>query len=202
MTCNRASWGSAMYATKASAISRLTTAAGILSNVRSSFVKYGFLGGIAGQYEAPSWEKGSVMGFSHDLGLVKQPSSVTFTIGYYRDCEVEYLGDCRIGYFRSEYDNPVSAVSFFLNDYSNAQAQSLELDSKISALAIRSAGQSMADITALSARQTFGALDLTISKATYNTDDAMVFLKEISSDGNVNSVVSSHVPSTYYSSYR
>lgn len=179
-----------MYATKASATSKLTTAAGPLSNVRSSFVTRGSLSSIEDGYEAPTWTSGSVMGFSHDLGLVTGPSQVTFAIGYYRDCELEYLGDCRIGYFRSQYNDPVSAAVFFINDYANAQAQSLVMDSKISALAIRSAGQNMADITALSARQTFGAIDLTISKATYDINDHMIFLKEISSDGNVNSVVS------------
>lgn len=154
-----------MMASKASATSKLTASAGQLSDVRSKFASVGVLGAVADRAESlEAWQPLSVMGFSHDLGYVHGISQVTFAVGYYRDCTIEYLGGCQVGYFRSQYDDPISAAEFFVNDYENAQARSVTMDAQIESLAIRSAGKKMADIVALSARQTFGGIDLTISE--------------------------------------
>lgn len=179
-------WGSVAYATKSNGTSKLTTAAGQSSAVRSTFVSKGDLSSLG---DTPAWAKQGVTAFAHDLGVVNHRASVTFALGYTRDCDLEYLGSCRMGYYRSKYD-PISAATFCLDDYETAQQQSLDMDSSIQKQAMNAAGQKYADIVALSTRQTFGAMDLTIPGNTMDTNDFMVFMKEISSDGNVNTVVS------------
>lgn len=180
-----ATWGSTIYATKPSFGSTLTMAAGPRSDLRSHFVANGALTSMG---DNPDWTAGGSTGFVHDLGKVSSAVGVTFVIGYYRDCVVNYLGNCRVGYFRSQYDDPVSAATFFLNDYTIAANQSDTMDSDISKRANTAGGQKYADIIALSTRQTYGGLDLTIPTGTLDVDDHMIFLKEISSDGNVNTV--------------
>ena len=76
-----------------------------------------------------------------------------------------------------------------MNDYATAETQANEMDSNLHDKVVIAAGQNYADIVALSTRQTFGAMDLTIPSDTLDTDDFMVFMKEISSDGNVNTMV-------------
>lgn len=61
---------------------------------------------------------------------------------------------------------------------------------KLKAKAKSTANQNYASIVTLSTRQTFGGLDLTIPGDTMDINDFMVFMKEISSDGNVNTMVS------------
>jgi hypothetical protein len=74
-------------------------------------------------------------------------------------------------------------VSFFYNDYNTAFSTSLQLDQKISTDSIAAGGQDYLTITSLSARQAFGATQLV-----GNSTKQYLFLKEISSDGNVQTV--------------
>ena len=180
-------WGSVVYATKPYGSSKLTTAAGQSSAVRSTFVSSGELSSLP---TTPAWAKEGVTAFAHDLGSVESPTNVTFALGYTRDCDLEYMGNCRVGYYRSSYNDAESAAAFFLDDYPTAQQQSLDIDSKIESQAQSAAGQSYADIVTLSTRQTLGGLDLTIPGNTMDVNDFMIFIKEISSDGNVNTMVS------------
>lgn len=64
------------------------------------------------------------------------------------------------------------------------------MDALVESRALSAANQNYSDIVTLSARQTLGALDLTIPTDTLDTTQHMIFLKEISSDGNVNTMVS------------
>jgi Domain of unknown function (DUF4965) len=60
---------------------------------------------------------------------------------------------------------------------------STDLDNKIASDSTEAAGQNYLTITSLSARQAFGATQLVGT-----TDQLYLFLKEISSDGNVQTV--------------
>ena len=60
------------------------------------------------------------------------------------------------------------------------------MDSNIQEKAVSAAGQNYANIVALSSRQSFGAMGLTIPGNILDTDDFVVFMKEIFGDGNVN----------------
>jgi hypothetical protein len=72
---------------------------------------------------------------------------------------------------------------FFYNDYSTACTLASSFDLKVASDSIAAGGQQYLTITSLSARQAFGAGQLT-----GNLTKQYLFLKEISSDGNVQTV--------------
>lgn len=74
-------------------------------------------------------------------------------------------------------------LEFFHHDYSTANELSSALDDKIARDSIAAAGQDYLTITSLSARQAFAATQLCGTP-----QNPYLFMKEISSDGNVNTV--------------
>lgn len=77
-----------------------------------------------------------------------------------------------------------------MSGYSTALTTANTFDAKVQSDA-SAINADYAAIVALSIRQAMGAIELTISKGSdgsWNTSDTLVFLKEISSDGNVNTV--------------
>ncbi len=180
---DQALWGEAVYASRPSNSSRISTQSGHSDTVRTQFASNGTLTG-----EQPAWTTGGVVGIAHDLGSVSTETSITFAIGYVREKAVNYLSSDRTGYYRATYKDTVSAVSHFLDDYADAQTESQSMDTSLASKASSSAGTNYSDIVTLSARQVYGALDLTIPNDSLDTNDTMVFIKEISSDGNVNTV--------------
>ncbi|GIJ91922.1 hypothetical protein Asppvi_010897 [Aspergillus pseudoviridinutans] len=178
-----ATWGEAIFASRPTASSRLSFASGNGAQVRSQFVKTGWLA-TAGQ----QCKSGDIVALSHDLGFVTGDGAVTFAIGYVREMAINYLGNAYTGYYRAEYPNTYQAVTYFLEDYSDALSESLVLDRKLSTAAKSVAGQKYADIVTLSTRQAYGGIDLTIPNDTLDTSEVLAFIKELSSDGNVNTV--------------
>lgn len=75
-----------------------------------------------------------------------------------------------------------------MEDFPEADAEARALDKEVASKAQSVGGGKHADIVTLSTRQVFGALDLTIPEDTLDTRDIMAFVKEISSNGNVNTV--------------
>ena len=74
----------------------------------------------------------------------------------------------------------------FLADYSNAVSRASAFDSKITSDAASVSSAPYGDLLALAARQTFAAIEITISRTSsgdFNTSDLLVFMKEISSSG-------------------
>jgi hypothetical protein len=149
----------------------------------SQFVKSGKL--AAGGQQCKS---GGIVALSHDLGVVTGDQEVTFAVGYVREKAINYLGKAYTGYYRAEHPDTYQAVIYFLNDYSDAFSESLILDQKLSTAAKSAAGQRYADIVALSTRQAYGGIDLTIPNDNLDTSEVLAFIKELSSDGNVNTV--------------
>jgi hypothetical protein len=74
-------------------------------------------------------------------------------------------------------------VAFFYNDYLYSAGQSYVFDNKVASDSTAAGGSDYLTITSLAARQAFGALQLT-----GNLTKQYLFLKEISSDGNVQTV--------------
>lgn len=175
-------WGEVVFASKPSS-SNLTAISGPAKTVRSDFAKHGTFTTPPSQ-----WNAGEVVALGHDLGRVTGSQSVTFAVGYVREKAINYLGKAYTGYYRSKYSSTAEAVSYFLDDYVASQSESLELDSKLSAKAKAVAGQKYSDIVTLSVRQAFGGIDLTIPHDSLDTSDVLGFIKEISSDGNVNTI--------------
>ncbi|TGO80825.1 hypothetical protein BPOR_1677g00010 [Botrytis porri] len=180
---DQALWGEAIYSSQPSSTSTLTCESGDRTAVRKVFSETGALSGALG-----AWLVDGVTGISHDLGSVTGPSSVTYAIGYVREAAVNYLGTPYIGYYRATYPKTIDALEHFFEDYDNAFVESQTIDSELSAAATQVAGTNYSDITTLSLRQVYGGIDLVIPNATLDTNDVLAFVKEILSDGNVNTV--------------
>ncbi|TGJ82139.1 hypothetical protein E0Z10_g6633 [Xylaria hypoxylon] len=130
-----------------------------------------------------------VFGFAKDLGSVSGDSVNTlFTIGLTQDNAVQLLGEgsdltTYPSLWTSYFDSDLAAVTFFYNDFATAAGLATDLDNKVASDSIAAAGQDYLTITSLSVRQTFGALQFT------GTDsDPVVFLKEISSNSDIQTV--------------
>lgn len=86
----------------------------------------------------------------------------------------------------TKYFSPLtnnSQLSFFYNDYGNAVTTANTFDSKISSDSKAAGGQDYLTITSLSVRQAFAATQLTGTE-----NKTYLFLKEISSDGDIQTV--------------
>ncbi|KAL9025930.1 MAG: hypothetical protein Q9196_005323, partial [Gyalolechia fulgens] len=181
---DQALWGEVVFASRPSNSTRLTAQSGDPASVRSLFANNGTLSGsVIGKYEA-----GDVVAIAQDLGSTASAASVTYAIGYARDAAVNYLGDARASYYSATYNGSIAAAVHFLDDYADAEAEASTMDSDIDSKATSAAGANYSDIVILSVRQAYGAADLTIPADTLDTSDVTLFLKEISSDGNVNTV--------------
>lgn len=179
----QALWGSAVYATRPSGGSSLSTQSGLINTVRENFIHNGTLnGGHAG------WTPTGAVGFAHDLGTVAEESAVTFAIGHVREQAIDFLGEAQTGYYRSTHAETLAAVSHFLDDYDDARAESIILDELIQLRGITSYGSNYSDILALSVRQVYGGVELTIPNESLDTGNTRAFIKEISSNGNINTV--------------
>ncbi|KAJ7503731.1 hypothetical protein B0H11DRAFT_2170697 [Mycena galericulata] len=135
-----------------------------------------------------------VFALAKNFGTVSS-GSVLYSIGQIRDPAVTYIlagnvKQSRSLYFWSKFPTAASVISYFLNDYSDALATANKLDAKVESDANK-ISPDYYGIVALSIRQSLGANELTISKTAFgawNTSDIMLFMKEISSDGNLNTV--------------
>ncbi|RMY57568.1 hypothetical protein D0863_12587 [Hortaea werneckii] len=134
---------------------------------------------------------------SKDLGNVRKESTagVTFAVGMDRKEAINYLGNTQTGLYRSVWSTEAEAIEYFLQDHESAYNASLTFDAEVRSRS-RSVsnvfGDKYADIVEASVRQTFGAIDLTASSDLVPADDLgappQAFIKEISSDGNLNTV--------------
>ncbi|KAF2233101.1 putative glutaminase [Viridothelium virens] len=182
----QALWGQAVFASKAFAGATLSHGSGPSATVRKQFVKDGSLSN-ADQFSGTAAD--NVVAFSQSLGGVNSSgTTVRVAIGHVREAAINYLGKAQTHYYRSKFPDTTSAVNQFFNDYDDAFNEAKDLDSQIQTTGTSVAGSKYADILALSVRQIFGAIDLTIPNSTLNTANASAFIKEISSDGNVNTV--------------
>ncbi|KAK7032863.1 DUF1793-domain-containing protein [Favolaschia claudopus] len=138
-----------------------------------------------------------VFAFAHTLTVGVIPSApVKFTIGQVRDPVAQYIiaenvYQDRSFYWRSKYSSVSDLISDFIHAYPVALATASIFDAKVQHDATSKVSATYAGIAALAVRQAFGATELTISKAndgSWNTSDIMMFIKEISSDGNMNTV--------------
>ncbi|KAJ7356633.1 hypothetical protein DFH08DRAFT_770718 [Mycena albidolilacea] len=164
--------------------------------VRAQFLNNGVLSTVKDNNFRAIADSWPVFALEKDLGKVgSTAAAVTYAIGHIRDPAIKYVlaGNVkqdRSLYFWSKYSTAQQVISFFLNDYSNALASANALDKKVETDAAK-ISPDYAGIVALSIRQSLAANELTISKNAHggwNTSDVLYFMKEISSDGNTNTV--------------
>jgi len=164
-------WGTAAYCTRENG-SKLSNRVGNVDEVRDAFAADGKLGG-GGEFRP-----GSVFAYSQDLGALKGTSNVTFVIGHVRDPVVSYHGSDRAGYWQSVCKDVNCGCVRALDDLRAADEESRDLDSFIANVDM--GGANYSNILALSTRQTFGTLELTIPSDNLAQSSVLAFLKEIS----------------------
>jgi hypothetical protein len=76
-----------------------------------------------------------------------------------------------------------SQLSYFFTHYDDACSIASTFDEKVSSDSMALGGQDYLSLTSLAARQAFGAIEYTNTPT-----EPWLFMKEISSDGNVNTV--------------
>ena len=182
-----ATWGSVVWATRPSTTSKLSQQCGQPDDVQSAFALHGSLPKMDSTVCPGPPSNGDIYAFAHELGVVNAPSSVTFAIGQSRDHNIQYIGQDMASYYISQFPEIPAAVEHFLDDYDSALSESLMLDQAVRNVS-SGVNEQYTDILEASVRQAFGALELAIPASTLDTSNPMVFLKEISSDGNVNTI--------------
>ncbi|KAJ2990661.1 hypothetical protein NUW58_g2838 [Xylaria curta] len=167
----------------------LTFQSGADTDVRGTFKSKGVLPNTKDTNFRAINSNWPVFGFAKDLGSVSKNSVDTlFTIGLTQDNAIQLLGEgsgltTYPSLWKSYFKSELAAVTFFYKDYKTAAGLATSLDNKVASDSISAAGQDYLTITSLSVRQTFGALQFT------GTDsDPIVFLKEISSNSDIQTV--------------
>ncbi|KAK4575241.1 hypothetical protein LTR86_001093 [Recurvomyces mirabilis] len=178
-----AQWGAAVYCGRSAADMPLSRAVGAVEDVRANFVANGTLAGSISK-----WVANGVVAYSQNLGKITGSTNVTFAIGYLRSPAIYYDGKAQATYYEATCSTPECGCTAVLDDFPAADAESRQLDIQISSKAEDAGGANYSDIVTLSARQAFGTIDITIDDATLDTRDVLIFVKEISSDGNVNTI--------------
>ncbi|KAK1226439.1 hypothetical protein PQX77_010603 [Marasmius sp. AFHP31] len=185
-------YGSAFYSTPNTASA--TFQSGGDTTVRAQFIQNGRLPNTRDTNFRAINNNWPVFALAHDLGSVTT-GSVLFTVGHIRDPAIEYIvkGNTmqnRSVFFWSKYATPADLISAFISDFDGALGRAKTFDAKVKT----DAGRISSDYTGiveLSIRQALAAIEITIAKnadGTWNTGDVLVFQKEISSNGNMNTV--------------
>ncbi|EIW76463.1 DUF1793-domain-containing protein [Coniophora puteana RWD-64-598 SS2] len=188
-------YGAAYYSTQNSQSATWQT--GQDTVVRAQFLNNGKLSNVGDtNYRAVS-NNWPVFAFAHDLGSVgtSASSNTLYTVGHVRDPAIQYITagnnlQDRSAYFWTKYNTVQSLISDFIGSYSTALSAANTFDNKVKNDASAISNNYYA-VVALSIRQAIGATEITVSKnsdGTWNTNDVLMFMKEISSDGNVNTV--------------
>lgn len=176
-----AAWGSIVFGSKPATSSTLTYQYAARRTVQQAFVADGVLTDTA-----TSYADDYVFGLSHDFGNTTG-ASATFAVGYDRTHALSFLGESYSGYYVSEYPTPATALPAFLEDYEASYAESETFDAKVVA-AGDEFSTNYTDLLEQSVRQVYGAMELVIPTSTLDTSSVLAFLKEISSDGDIDTV--------------
>ncbi|CAI6341238.1 unnamed protein product [Periconia digitata] len=182
---DRAEWGNWYYATDAAGHTRQS---GRDETVRGIFRDSGELQGSKDTNYRPINNDYPVFGFAVDLGSIgSSPVSTLFTITLAQETAIQFLGADGLknvpSLWTDYFDDELAALSFFYKDYPESDKLSTELDNKVATDSKAAAGDNYLILTSLAVRQAFGATQLVGTQ-----DKHYLFLKEISSNGNMQTV--------------
>ncbi|KAI1443276.1 glutaminase A [Annulohypoxylon stygium] len=186
-TNQQPNWGTWFWSTKD--VEGLTWQSGEDTVVRGAFIDNGVLPNTKDSNYRAVTDNWPVFGFANDLGSVGTDAvSTLYSIGMTQDGAINLLGEgsnltTYPALWNSYFSSDVDAMTWFYNDYEESASIATDLDNKVASDSLAAAGQNYLTITSLSVRQTFGALQFT------GTDsDPLVFLKEISSNSDIQTV--------------
>lgn len=113
--------------------------------------------------------------------------SVTFTLTHLQDPVVQFASERGLTFmkplWKSWWPQDNDLISYHYNDYANAAALATNYSSQLAIDAYKSGADEYVDILALSARQVLGATSFSGTP-----DNPILFLKEISSNGNFQTI--------------
>ncbi|KAL4786172.1 hypothetical protein BJX76DRAFT_322099 [Aspergillus varians] len=184
---DRAEWGTIHFTAPAG----VQYQSGAAPSVRRTFAARGSLTNVndAGFREIKDREP--VFAFSKSFVPSRKSrvtiDSVTFTIGLIQDTVVQYASARGLTLMRplwkSWFSSAESLLSFHYYDFANATSLAANYSLQLADDAYESGAQDYVDIVALSARQVMGATTFSGTP-----DDPILFLKEISSNGNFQTI--------------
>ena len=177
---DQALWGTVVLAAGNSSNADVQSANGVTSTIRDLFASSGTLASAGGNFLA-----GDIVALTQ---AISSNSNATFVIGYVRDSAINYLGQPQTHYYRSVYNDTLSAVQAFMLDYSVLSDAAQQLERSLTNDANAIGGTNYSTIIKLSLRQAYGTCDVTIPQDTLDTNSSMVFMKDISGSGAIQNV--------------
>ncbi|KAI0886577.1 DUF1793-domain-containing protein [Annulohypoxylon maeteangense] len=210
-------WGNFSFTTSPVGASNFTYQSGSATSVRFGFVNNRRLNNDAGSVTRGFGNQEPVYAFAHDMGDVLE-TSVRYTIGSIQSPSVRYLHKGGLSnlapWWEKCYGGMHDMISFHWNDFNTAAALGREFETKLRrdinifyrgtygylepgngtglAVPFISEAESYYAIVALSARQVMGAYVFAVPPSVPNSSDSsiepLMFQKEISSNGNINTV--------------
>ena len=182
---DQAEWGNWYWTT--SNAQGLSYQSGSDADVRGQFQSQGALANTKDTNYRAINDSYPVFGFANDLGPVSSSVNTLYTIGLCQEQAIQFDGANGVvsvpSLWTAYYSSDTDALDFFYGDYSNAVTTSNSFDSQVASDATAAGGQDLLTLTSLAARQAMAGTQLTGDKTTQ-----YLFMKEISSDGNAQTV--------------
>lgn len=178
------SWGQAVWSTASQ--SNLTYQSGSDVTVRSQFVSQGTLNNTMDSNMPRAINNNwPVFAFNFALGPLsgQLTGPIVLALGHVRQPAVSYQGSQIAPLWQSYWSNWQSMLAFFYDDAAAALTRANTLDASITGAAVAAGGAHYAALCTLATRQALGGTELVNTSST-----PWLFLKEISSDGNVSTV--------------
>ncbi|KAM5545917.1 hypothetical protein V8D89_000043 [Ganoderma adspersum] len=153
--------------------------------VRAQFINNSVLVNSQDSNFRPTSTNWPIFAFAHDFGTVTDPATpVVYSIGNSRKNAVQYITlnngrQVQSSYFWTRFSTMADAITSFLGDYPNAVTRANQFDSIVSNDANRVSAD-YASLVALSIRQTFGAIEITVpqrSDGSFDTSNVLTFMK-------------------------
>ncbi len=190
------SWGQAVWATNSQ--SNLTYQSGEDITLRSQFVSEGTLNNTMDSNMPRAINNAwPVFAFNFTLGTISgTPSApIVLALGHVRQPAVSYQGGQIAPLWQAYWSSWQQMLAFFYDDATAALTRANTLDASITSVAVAAGGFHYAALCALATRQAMAGTELVNTTTT-----PWLFLKEISSDGNVSTVdvVYPSFPILYY----
>jgi hypothetical protein len=183
-TGNFADWGTVLWATQSS--TGVTRQSGQDTVVRGQFLAHGVLANTNDTDQPRAINDNyPVFAFAKNFGMVGTTPTQPFTLllGRVRSPAISYLGKSIKSLWTQYFASDKAMLAFAYKDAAAALTRATTLDSKLATAAEAIGGTQYAGLIALSLRQAVAATELTGTTA-----NPYMFLEEISSDDNVQTV--------------
>ncbi|CAL5867994.1 uncharacterized protein PFLUO_LOCUS2217 [Penicillium psychrofluorescens] len=180
-----AAWGLVNLAADTNTANKVTFQAGSANDIATRFKENGTLND-----EYASYQSGDLVALAYHISTPRSKSSstsVTFAIGLEQDNAFNWLGEPQTGYYQATISGTENVVDHFFADAFTADAEGIVLDKRITDIGAE-ISSNYSDILESTIRQIWGGFQILIPQASKDTTMAKAWMKEISTDGNVQTV--------------